>query len=244
MSRRGWFKHFNNESQSTEMQTLFARQEHEAAVLLWILKEQFNQKQSPFISISIAFLSRLINKRKKKIIYFISVLNEVYSDFYFDLNESETDLKFSIYRESLMTSRAFVSESPPKTGPPPNKMIDEKMKDDKKILKKEFNKGLTFETDLERIAELYPRTDGLAGGIAEAKFTIKTHHDLVALDSAIKNYKKHLEQNRTEFKFIKTFKNFIRDDYWKAFIKTSTPGESFDDSMAEYDRLLKERGIQ
>lgn len=235
--RRGYFKHRNDAHRGASIQNLYHAKLHDAVALFWHLVGEINAQKDEIFRTTLTNLSKDFGQRKDKLLKTISALSQEQMINFSRLSGEELEI--------FLPNRAKSLETRNKNGPPSKDLKIERSKDLKKINKKnDFNKGIAFETDLERIAGLYPRTDGLAGGITEAKFKIKSHNELADLISAISNYKKYLEQNRTEFRFIKTFKNFIVDDYWKAFIKTSTPGESFDDSMAEYDRLLKERGNQ
>lgn len=214
--RRGYIKHFNDWCQSAEFQEIFARQKHESLILYFLILELMNQKSTEVLSISIRVVSRLINKRRSKVLDFISTLTEVLSDFNCTITGDE--LEFVLYKPPKSFNSGV--EKPP---PNPHTMNNEEMNNDKKNTKK---RGLTFENDLERIAELYPRTDGLREGIDQAKHLIQTHNDLGALKTAIENYSNHVEANQIEFRFTRTLKRFIQGEYWRDWVNPSQTGAS------------------
>jgi hypothetical protein len=236
--RRGYIKHFNDWHQTTEFQQLFAEKNHESVALYFVILELLSQKQSEFISISIRLLSKIISKKTPVLLKMIETLSRVFPDFNYSLVGDQLELELSNYSKILNTRC--------KTGPPNDSgnSPPKEIKEEKEIKEKNKNtkkRGILFENDLKEIAKLYPRSDGVREGILSAALVVETHNDLADLKTAIENYSKFTEENQIEFRFIRTFKKFISDDYWKDWIKgPSSPGDGF----SEYQKIAKERGYK
>lgn len=114
----------------------------------------------------------------------------------------------------------------------------------KNKIKKEI-KNIIKETvlifDFEIAYNLYPLKKGKSKGIEKLKRDVKTPEDFELLKKSVINYKKYLDRNKTDPKFIKHFSTFVgewRD--WIEVITTATPAQKMA-SNRHKDEMFEER---
>lgn len=70
--------------------------------------------------------------------------------------------------------------------------------------------------DLDAVYFLYPRKQGKTAGLKKLAADLRSGATLGQVRSAIEHYKKHLEKNRTDPKFVKMFSTFIGE--WRDWL--------------------------
>jgi hypothetical protein len=103
--------------------------------------------------------------------------------------------------------------------------------------------SIRFEFDL--IYQKYPRKLGKQKGMSLCKAQIKTQDDFVDLSTAVDNYCKYLQANKTEDKYVKHFSTFMAS--WRDWLDPLAGQvhikSSHDDVLKQIDEELARGGI-
>lgn len=77
--------------------------------------------------------------------------------------------------------------------------------------------------NIDSVYEIYPRKIGKTKGVQKLRNQLKNENDLDLFRTAVLNYKKFIEKNKTESKFIKHFSTFVGE--WRDWIDSSIANE-------------------
>jgi len=97
----------------------------------------------------------------------------------------------------------------------------DRCKDKDKDKDKDKVKDKDKENKFNKIWEIYPRKDGMKEALRHFNATVKTDENWENINKALNNYKKHIETNRTEPRYIKKGSTWFNN--WQDWVNWEEP---------------------